>query len=100
MLHPRQKLTDLKLCQLTAHLFNQSSIFGNRPPAGAARDNQTGTLQLGEGFLHGVRIDGGFRGQFPNRGELLAGLVDAGDNFGFYDILQLQIDGTGIIKAP
>lgn len=28
MLHPRQKLTDLKLCQLTAHLFNQSSIFG------------------------------------------------------------------------
>ena len=94
MLHPRQKLTDLKLCQLTAHLFNQSSIFGDRPPAGATRDNQTGTFQLGEGFLHGVRIDACLCSEVADTGKPGAGRIESG-----YDFMLEPVNNLGVNRS-
>ena len=57
MSHPRQKLTDLKPASSlrTCSIKAVSSVTVR--PLVRRGDNQTGTLQLGEGFLHGVRID-------------------------------------------
>ena len=89
-----------RLTKKYGSFFDHGCIVCYKTPACPLGIDEPAAFQLGQCFLHRVRIYGGFNSKIAYGGELIPGLIDTGNDVVLNAFHQLEIDGTVIIQIP